>query len=74
MFVMTLDDDPVQRKMISAWLVPMGFSVLEADTVPNALQLLAEHEPVMLCIVDWHMHPLERCVVHCCSAARASLR
>lgn len=57
MRVLLIDDDPVQRKMVRAWLEPMGFDVTAADGVIAGLECVARYDDVVVALVDWHMHP-----------------
>lgn len=52
--ILVVDDEPAHRALISDFLSPLGFSVLEAHTAEFALQLVSEQE-IDLFLLDVHM-------------------
>ena len=40
-----IDDDPGFRKMLSAWLTPAGWRVIEAVEGEGAVDLARQHQP-----------------------------
>ncbi|MBH9741550.1 response regulator [Vibrio navarrensis] len=48
--IMLVDDDPIFRRITSAYLAGLGYKVVESENGLQALQLLREHDPdVILC-------------------------
>ena len=52
---LVVDDDPIQRQILSAFLANYGFAVLVAGNGAAASALLREHEDVDLILSDLHM-------------------
>jgi two-component system cell cycle sensor histidine kinase/response regulator CckA len=50
---MELDDEPMVRRVVARILMPLGYTVLQASSAPEALEVLAAHPgPVHLLLVD----------------------
>ena len=52
---LVVDDDPIQRQVLSAFLTGCGFSVLVADNGSAANVLLSEYDDIDLILTDLHM-------------------
>ena len=54
MTVLIVDDEQAMRELVSRWLVPGGYSVLQAADAESALRLLESH-PVTVALCDRSM-------------------
>ncbi len=61
--ILMVDDEPVNRKILSAMLTTEGYNVLEADNGFKALELLEEHPPdiILLDVMMPEMDGFEVC-------------
>ncbi len=53
--VLIIDDSRAMRRILKQIVEPLGFQTLEAGNGREGLAVLAAHEAVELCLVDWNM-------------------
>ena len=53
-FVLVVDDDEGVRRVLSRWVMEMGYTVQAADNADSALDIMREH-PVDVALVDVRM-------------------
>ncbi len=53
--LLVVDDDPINLKLLDAWLTPLGHKVLCASSVAGAFELFAQHGSIDACLIDIQM-------------------
>ena len=69
--VLLTEDDSVLRMMLRTALESSHYQVLEADSRPEALRLLAEHQDIAVAIVDLGLPPVEHTTLEGLATLRA---
>ena len=57
--ILVIDDSSSSRTLLKGLLIRLGHDVVEAPDGEVGLKMLAEHWPIALILLDWHMDKMD---------------